>query len=98
MDITRADGVTEALTCADLTDLDDLSDNDSFKDTGKLSLTIPSAAYLDGSVPPGEYTITIKGSPTEATVEKETTITLTLTDPCDPPVSVTAPSTPGFED
>jgi len=100
VDITRADGVAESLTCADLTALDNLSDNDSFNGSGELSLTIPSAGYLDGSVPPGVYTITIKGSPTEATsgVEKTTTITLTLTDPCDPPVSISAPSSPAFED
>ena len=59
---------------------------------GVLTFTASSSQYIDGSLPPGGYTVTIKGVVSEATATTEVTATfdLVLDDPCDGPVSVTA--------
>ena len=55
----------------------------------KLSITPSQAQYLDRTLPPGEYDITITGRVKDATDQtaftKPTTFKLTLVDPCNPP-------------
>lgn len=86
----------DKITCTDFT-FDGLFDNSGTDGTG--SFTAPISKYTDGSYPPGDYEVTIRGTTVAATTPRTgtTTFILTLVDPCDPPTSLTAP-VPGFED
>lgn len=55
--------------------------------------------YTSGAIPPGQYTVTIRGRPEKALDgrSEDASFILTLVDPCDPPNSITSPSNPGFE-
>ena len=82
--VTRVDAVAIALpstvSCADFTLTSD-----------KLSTKIATSRYTDGSFPPGEYIVTIKGATVDSSrvLVAETTVQFTVEDPCDAPVSLT---------
>jgi hypothetical protein len=55
----------------------------------------PPSKYTDMSSPwaPGDYEVTIKGTLSKnINKSKTSTFKLTLEDPCDPPISITAPA------
>lgn len=54
---------------------------------GTLNLFADSDDYTDGTLPPGTYTFTIRGS-TEVGTTVDRTFTWTLIDPCGPPESI----------
>lgn len=78
-------GAASGLTCSDL---------DFSSVNGEVSYTITSTDYTDLSISPGTYTVTVLGTVDRSnpSVTHTETFTITLTDPCDPPVSITAPT------
>ena len=98
--VTKDGSATTELNCASL-GLDGIFNSEATD--GKGSITATQAAYLDGSLTPGVFTFNLVGTVVDATSgvtneSKPTTITVTLVDPCDPPNSVVAPTTPAFAD
>jgi hypothetical protein len=89
--VSRKDGVpiTSTLGCSDIT-LD--GDIDGIGNDGQLIITASEDDYTSGKIVPGTYVVEITGTSgsTDPKTEK-TTIEVTFTDPCDPPVSINAP-------
>ena len=94
--VTRVDGNPSDIDCSDL-NID--GEFDTVGDDGTIKFTASNSDYLNQAYAPGVYEITIQGLAIKA-VDMDTlteTVTLTLTDPCNPPASVTPPSSPGLE-
>ena len=82
------------ITCADFT-FDGFIDGT--ESDGVLVFRPSTADYLSGRYEPGEYEVTITGTPYKATDGRSDSakFTITLLDPCDPPVSI---ESPGLDD
>ena len=81
--VARQGELTSSVSCNDLT---------FDATTGSFTITTDSSDYESGEFTPGTYTVTISGtangsSPSESDT---TTMSFTLVDPCDPPISVTS--------
>ena len=89
--VTDVNGQATPMDCSKFT-FD--GDFDGQSTDGKLSITITSDDYKNNVYPTGEYFITITGTAINSDAQQsETTIfKLTLVDPCDPPVSLIAPT------
>ena len=80
------------ISCSDLTANGQLFVPGSATEGGTLTLNLDSTAYQTGSYLPGTYMVTIQGTIDGQSITAEGTYTFTLVDPCDPPVSVEAPT------
>lgn len=93
--VTRLDGITNTyIGCADLPfdgSFDGSLDASNQVSDGKMTFVASTSDYLNDVYPPGEYEITIKGTATTSGEEVFTTFVLTIVDPCNPPVSMSAP-------
>jgi hypothetical protein len=79
--VARADGETSDIDCADLVE------------TGApFTLTYSADSTTYTQIAPGAYVVTVEGEVdgSNPAILLESTFTLTLVDPCDPPTSVTA--------
>jgi len=79
------------MQCSDIT-ID--GDFDGGSTDGQFSLTVNSDAYENVVHPPGQYMIAITGTAVGSNPLNSDVafFFLTLVDPCDPPVSITAPT------
>lgn len=53
-----------------------------------MAITIPPTEYVNGNVPPGVYTVTMRATAIGTTVSDTLDYTITILDPCDPPTSL----------
>ena len=92
-EVSRQDGTASPISCSELTEA-------VAGDTKKFSITADSQEYSTMAKTPGAYDVTFKVAAVGSSPEQSFTVTksFTLEDPCDPPVSLTKPSNPGFED
>jgi len=60
--------------------------------TRTATITPTQATYENALHPPGTYTVTFTGTATDSSQTKTTTATLVLTDVCDPPTALNAPT------
>ena len=90
--VVQTGQVTSTIGCIDLTSNLVFSASDANANDGQLTITPTADNYADKDYWPGEYTVTVRGTPDEATDGRflETTFTFTLVDICDPPTSLTA--------
>ena len=91
--VTYDDNQSSVIDCSDFTfDGDFNGDNTD----GQLSITVTSDKFIDtnNSYPVGDYFILITGTAVDSQdqLPQETTVKLTLVNPCDPPNSLTAPT------
>ena len=89
-DVVRADGEAHSMGCDSFNFVGDL---DELPANNKFSITVPESTYFDGSFPPGEYTIKIRGTTVKADTPRTAVVefTLTLKDICNPPNTITPP-------
>lgn len=82
-------GYPEPISCQDLS-YDFAYDGDA--EDGTLTFEPTIEQYTNFEYPPGDYAVIIKGTAAAATEpdSEEITITMTLVDPCDPPLIVEA--------
>ena len=87
--VERADEVTpSSVQCIDLT-FDGVFDGENTD--GKISFSADQSDYTSGKYTPGEYIVTIAGMAvgSDPPQELDQHFSIILTDPCDPPISVT---------
>ena len=89
--ITRNDGTESNIGCNDITFDGDIDDSNT---DGQLVISADSDDYESGKITPGTYIIEITGEVNGSTgpTSDTTTIEVTFTDPCDAPLSITAPT------
>ena len=87
---TFGDSLTNLIDCNSITT--DLTCEEENLSDCDIKIPIDPSKYPDGGVPPGEYCVTISGCNPAALVEQceDTTICVTLVDPCDPPQTLQA--------
>ena len=90
-EISRKDGSTSNIDCNDVT-FDGVIDGSNTD--GQLVVTATGDDYESGKITPGTYVIEITGTVNGSTgpTSDTTTVEVTFTDPCDSPVSITAPT------
>ena len=76
------------VNCDDLT-FDGVFNGDATD--GQLTFSADSTDYENGVVTPGDYVVTITGTAVTSSDTKTATFTISMVDPCDPPVSITSP-------
>ena len=87
----RKDGTTSNIGCNDITFDGDI---DGSNTDGQLVITTNGDDYESGKITPGTYVIEITGTVNGSTgpTTETTTVEVTYPDPCDSPVSITAPT------
>ena len=88
--VVRVDEADSKISCSNFV-FDGTYDNQATD--GKLTFSADQDDYLTKKYPPGEYTVTITGTADKSIdqITKTAKFTLTLIDPCNPPVSITSP-------
>ena len=87
-EVVRTDGKASAISCSDFkVETDGLGDT-SFK------ITADSAKYTDLTWEPATYKVTIEGLSVLSNDKATTEFNLVLTDPCNPPETLDAPTLP----
>ena len=86
--VARADNAASAVNCDDLT-FDGVFNGDATD--GQLTFSADSNAYENGVVTPGDYVVTITGTAVTSSDTKTATFTISMVDPCDPPIIITSP-------
>ena len=80
------------LSCSDLPfdGVFDGADDSNGNSDGEMTVVVSKDKYLNGTVPPGDYVVTIQGTATKSGQTQDTQVTIKVVDPCDPPTSLTA--------